>query len=71
MRSIDKERIGQDLWPNRRKHLVSKALRARDGVYIHIRIGEAETLARQETEREINKRLKEDHHAGRPFISRD
>ncbi len=71
MRSIDKERIGRDLWPNRRKYLVRKALCAKDGVYIHIRIGEAETLARQETEREINKRLKETNHAGRPFISWD
>lgn len=50
--------IGQDLWPHRRKYLVRKALRTEDGIHIHISIGEAETLARQETEREIKNRLK-------------
>jgi len=50
--------IGLDLWPRRRKYLVRKALRVEDGTCIHISIGEAETLARQETKREIENRLK-------------
>jgi hypothetical protein len=52
------ERIGLDLWPNHRKSLVRKALKADDGIMIHLSLGEAETLARQETEREIQNRMK-------------
>jgi hypothetical protein len=56
MNTVD--RIGQDLWPNHRKRLVRKALKASDGHIIQLSIGEAETLARQETEREVAKRLR-------------
>jgi hypothetical protein len=52
------ERIGLDLWPHRRQQLIRRALKALDGQVISISIGEAETLARQETEREIAKRLR-------------
>lgn len=55
MNTID--RIGLDLWPSKRKHLVRRALKAEDGKLIRLSIGEAETLARQETEREVKKRL--------------
>jgi len=50
------ERIGQDLWPRSRKQLVKRALQAKDGNTIRLSLGEAETLARQETEREIARR---------------
>jgi hypothetical protein len=52
------DRIGQDLWPHHCEFLVKKALEAREGEHIYLSDGEAETLARQETEREITKRLK-------------
>jgi hypothetical protein len=58
MRNLtDHERIGQDLWPHRRRLLVRRALEAKDGQSIHLSDGEAETLARQETDREIAQRL--------------
>ena len=52
------DRIGQDLWPHHRKRLLRQAFEAKDGQQVRLSIGEAETLARQETEREIAKRLK-------------
>jgi hypothetical protein len=52
----DWDRIGQDLWPHHRDFLVKQALEAKEGEHIHLSDGEAETLARQETEREIAKR---------------
>ena len=52
------DRIGQDLWPHHRKRLLRQAFEAKDGQQVCLSIGEAETLARQETEREIAKRLK-------------
>lgn len=58
MEPIDKDRIGQDLWPKHRKYLVRDALKADDGKLIRLTIGEAETLARQETEREVARRRK-------------
>ncbi len=51
-------RIGQDLWPQHRKRLVQQALRVKDGTPVRLTMGEAETLARQETEREIESRLR-------------
>ena len=56
MNPIDTQRIGQDLWPHHRKYLTRKALKADDGIHVHLSIGEAETLARQETERDVAKR---------------
>lgn len=58
MNLSDRERIGRDLWPHHCRFLVRKALQASDGTHIPIPIGEAETMARRETEREIAKRLK-------------
>jgi hypothetical protein len=58
MKLTDRERIGQDLWPHHRDFLVKQALEAKGGEHIHISDGEAETLARQETEGEIAKRLR-------------
>ena len=55
MQEIDKDRIGRDLWPKHRKFLTRKALRDQN---VHLSIGEAETLARAEVEREVNTRLK-------------
>ena len=52
------ERIGQDLWPSRRKRLLRRAFEAPEGTTVKLSDGEAETLARQETEREIAQRLK-------------
>ncbi len=52
------ERIGRDLWPNHRRQLIRRALNAEDGQIIRLSPGEAETLARRETEREIAQRLR-------------
>lgn len=54
---IDITRIGQDLWPQMRRLRIQQALRAKDGTIVHITEGEAETIARQETERAVNHRL--------------
>ena len=58
MIEIDRERIGRDLWPSHKKSLVRRALRTPEGQHIHLSVGEAETLARAEVEREVNARLK-------------
>ena len=58
MEPIDINRIGQDLWPRHRQQLIKRALRAAEGIPIRLTLGEAETLARQETEREIFQRRK-------------
>jgi hypothetical protein len=59
MRSMtDRERIGRDLWPHHRRFLVRRALKADEGTKVRLSDGEAETLARQETEREITTRLR-------------
>ena len=55
MNLTDRERIGQDLWPHHRRRLVRRALEAKQ---VRLTDGEAETLARQETEREIAVRLR-------------
>jgi hypothetical protein len=54
----DWDRIGQDLWPPHRRLLVRRALKAEDGRKVRLSDGEAETLARQETEREVATRLR-------------
>ena len=58
MVEIDRERIGRDLWPKHRKSLIRKALRAAEGQCVRLSIGEAETLARAEVDREVNARLR-------------
>lgn len=55
----DLNRFGLDLWPSRIKSRIKKALAAPDGQRIHISDGEAETIARNETERHIAAKLKE------------
>jgi hypothetical protein len=54
----DQQRIGRDLWPQHRSFLVKLAVEAKEGEHVHLSDGEAETLARQETEREITQRLR-------------
>jgi hypothetical protein len=51
------ERIARDLWPHHKKYLVRRALAAHDGQTIRLSIGEAETLATREVEREVRQRL--------------
>jgi hypothetical protein len=61
----DLNRLGLDLWPNKRKLRIKEALAAKDGQHIHITNGEAETIVRNETERAINVRL-QTNDPGRP-----
>jgi hypothetical protein len=56
MEPIDNERIARDLWPHHKKYLVHQALTAREGNPVRLSIGEAETLATKEVEREIRER---------------
>jgi hypothetical protein len=52
------QRIGQDLWPNHRKFLVRRAFEATEGQTVNLSLGEAETVATRETNREIANRLR-------------
>jgi hypothetical protein len=55
----DLNRLGLDLWPSKRAIWIEIALTTPDGKHIHITDGEAETIARNETERTVAARLKE------------
>ena len=56
MNPIDTARIALDLWPHHKKYLVRRALTAKEGQPVRLSIGEAETLATKEVEREIRQR---------------
>jgi hypothetical protein len=56
MDPINKARFEQDLWPNKKKSLFQRAMRTREGQTIRLSLGEAETLATKEVEREIRQR---------------
>jgi hypothetical protein len=57
MNSIDRQRFEQDLWPQHKKRHWRKAIKAREGAPVRISLGEAETLASREVEREVRRRL--------------
>jgi hypothetical protein len=54
----DHDRIALDLWPDRVNYRVHQAISTPDKKYVWIDIGEADTIARGDTERKVEERFK-------------